>query len=155
VITPEVDTLRRRFELPGMRILQFAFGGAREDRFLPHHYDPHTVVYTGTHDNETTAGWYGNLSSAERAFFHQYAPLTDAEPHWRLIRLAWASVAQLAIAPLQDVLGLGNEARMNYPGRAEGNWRWRAPDDTADNGGWQRLTELTELYQRTSRPSAA
>ncbi len=158
VITPEVDALRHHFELPGMRILQFAFGGAREDRFLPHHYDARTVVYTGTHDNETTAGWYRNLALAERSFFDRYAPPSDTGtrftgPHWRLMRLAWASVADLAIAPLQDVLGLGNEARMNLPGRAEGNWRWRAAADLSGGPCWDQLAELTELYQRV--PGAA
>ena len=105
------------FDLPGMRILQFAFGGAQEDRFLPHHYEHHTVVYTGTHDNDTTVGWYENLTDERASAFRAaMRPARRRDPAWGLIRLAWASVADLAIAPLQDVLRLGNEARMNLPG---------------------------------------
>jgi len=148
VITPEVDALRHAFELPGMRILQFAFGGAQEDRFFPHRFDHHTVVYTGTHDNETTVGWFENLSAKERAFFDRYAPGASSDPGWALIRLAWASVADLAVAPLQDVLHLGNEARMNLPGAAEGNWRWRADPALLKNELFERLGELTTIYQR-------
>jgi 4-alpha-glucanotransferase len=154
VITPEVDSLRHRFELPGMQILQFAFGGAREDRFLPHRYPRSTVVYTGTHDNETTAGWYENLTDAEHAFFRRYAPPTKEPPNRQMIRLAWASVADLAIAPLQDILGLGNEARMNLPGRPSGNWGWRAAPGAVEAGPWDWLTEVTEVYQRAT-PRAA
>jgi 4-alpha-glucanotransferase len=148
VITPEVDALRRAFNLPGMRILQFAFGGAQEDRFFPHHYDHHTVVYTGTHDNETTVGWFHGLSQRERQFFQRYAPGASADPAWTLIRLAWASVADLAVAPLQDLLRLGNEARMNLPGKAEGNWRWRANPALITSPLVERLADLTDVYQR-------
>jgi len=148
VITPPVDALRRQFDLPGMRILQFAFGGAQEDRFLPHNYDQHTVVYTGTHDNETTAGWFAHLNPAERQFLSHYAPGAEADPAWGLIRLAWASAADLAIAPLQDVLRLGNEARMNLPGTAEGNWRWRVDPALITPEVIHRLADFTEIYQR-------
>jgi 4-alpha-glucanotransferase len=151
VITPEVDALRRAYDFPGMRILQFAFGGAQEDRFLPHRYDHHTVVYTGTHDNETTVGWFKNLNEREREFFSRYAPGATADPAWTMIRLAWASVADLAIAPLQDVLRLGNEARMNLPGTAEGNWRWRVDPAQIDDSALDQLAELTSVYQRQSR----
>jgi 4-alpha-glucanotransferase len=148
VITPPVDALRKRFELPGMRILQFAFGGAQEDRFLPHNFDQRTVVYTGTHDNETTAGWFKNLSQKERDFFERYAPDAAADPAWRMIRLAWASVAELAVAPLQDLLKLGNEARMNMPGTKQGNWRWRVDPALLTDDVFDRLADLTAIYQR-------
>jgi 4-alpha-glucanotransferase len=151
VITPPVDALRRSFDLPGMRILQFAFAGAQEDRFIPHHYDHHTVVYTGTHDNETTVGWFANLKPAEREFLDQYSPGAAVEPAWSLIRLAWASVADLAVAPLQDVLRLGNEARMNMPGTTEGNWRWRLDPSLLTDDLLDRLAEMTVVYQRNSR----
>jgi 4-alpha-glucanotransferase len=148
VITPEVDSLRREFGLPGMRILQFAFAGAQEERFIPHHYVPHTIVYTGTHDNETTVGWYGNLNSKEQRLLDAYAPGAGSDPAWGLIRLAWASVADLAIAPLQDVLRLGNEARMNLPGKTGGNWRWRLDPALLTDDLLDSLAELTEIYQR-------
>ena len=149
VITPEVDALRTGFDLPGMRILQFAFGGAQEDRFFPHHFDQRTVVYTGTHDNETTVGWYDNLSQREQEFLESYSPGAGKDPAWGLMRLAWASVADLAIAPLQDLLRLGNEARMNLPGTAEGNWRWRVDPRLLKAELFQRLGEMTTIYQRS------
>jgi 4-alpha-glucanotransferase len=155
VITPEVDALRTGFHLPGMRILQFAFGGAQEDRFFPHKYDRHTVVYTGTHDNETTVGWFQNLTRAERAFFESYQPGANADPAWALMRLAWASVADLAIAPLQDVLRLGNEARMNLPGKAEANWRWRCDPRLLKADLFEQLEVMTITYQRAERKSAS
>jgi 4-alpha-glucanotransferase len=149
VITPEVDALRTDFDLPGMRILQFAFGGAQEDRFFPHHYERQTVVYTGTHDNETTVGWYDNLSQREQDYLESYAPGAGNDPAWGLIRLAWASVAELAIAPLQDLLRLGNEARMNMPGTAEGNWRWRVDPRLFKDELFERMGEMTTIYQRS------
>lgn len=145
VITPEVDALRTQFQLPGMRILQFAFGGAREERFLPHRYERRTVVYTGTHDNDTAAGWVAKLTPAENAYFRRYVPGNDAP--WDLIRSAWASVADLAIAPLQDVLGLDNRARMNTPGVPSGNWRWRAAGEVP-RAAVEKLAELTKAYER-------
>lgn len=148
VITPEVDALRRAFGLPGMRILQFAFGGAREDRFIPHNYEHHTAVYTGTHDNETTLGWYQNLAPHERQFYLQYAPLAAHDPTGELIRLAWASVADLAVAPLQDLLKLGNTARMNHPGTTAGNWRWRVDGSLLTAGMFEKLAAMTTIYQR-------
>lgn len=147
-ITPEVDALREKFSLPGMRILQFAFGGAVEDRFLPHNLERNVVVYTGTHDNDTTLGWYASLTQQERTHFQQYLPGVDGDPAWSLIRLAWMSVADCAIAPLQDVLRLGHKARMNRPGTALGNWRWRATFEQLALDWPERLAELTEVYQR-------
>jgi 4-alpha-glucanotransferase len=148
VITSEVEALRDQFGLPGMRVLQFAFGGAVEERFLPHNYERNTVVYTGTHDNDTTRGWYASLKEEEAELLHRYAPETENDAAWGLIRLAWASVADHAVAPLQDVLGLGAEARMNFPGVAEGNWEWRFCARQLTDAVLDRLGSLTELYAR-------
>jgi len=149
VITPEVDKLRTTFELPGMRVLQFAFGGATEDRFLPHAYESrNTVVYTGTHDNDTTWGWYNSITEHERNFVRRYLARDGSDIAWDLIRLAWSSVADYAIAPLQDVLNLGREARMNTPGTAAGNWSWRLLENQLTRATLDRLGELTALYAR-------
>jgi 4-alpha-glucanotransferase len=153
LVTPEAEALRERFGLPGMRVLQFAFGGAVEDRFLPHVFDRNLVVYTGTHDNDTTRGWYENLTREERARYSQYTPEAKTDPVWALTRLAWASVADLAVVPLQDLLDLGSEARINTPGTMAGNWRWRARDrDVAAGTTWVgRLREFTTTYGRLTR----
>jgi 4-alpha-glucanotransferase len=148
LITPPVDALRRQFGLPGMRILQFGFGGATEARFLPHNFERQTVVYTGTHDNDCTRGWHASITDAERDFFHRYAASTGADPAWDLMRLAWSSVADLAIAPLQDVLDLGSEARMNYPGQPSGNWDWRFQAHILTDQRLDRLADWTEIYDR-------
>lgn len=148
VITPEVEALRVRFGLPGMRIVQFAFGGAAEERFLPHNYDRNTVVYTGTHDNDTTHGWYAALTYRELAFLERYYPGAGKDVAWSLIRLAWSSVADLAVAPLQDVLDLGTESRMNLPGTPSGNWGWRFSEDQLTPAVLERLGEVTETYAR-------
>jgi 4-alpha-glucanotransferase len=154
VITPEVEELRLRLGLPGMRILQFAFGGAREDRFLPHRHERNTVVYTGTHDNDTTRGWYESLTEAEVRYLRAYAPSSDGDAAWDLIRLAWASVADYALAPLQDVLSLGSAARMNFPGVPSGNWRWRFRADMLTETLLDRLAHFTDIYQRAPKTSA-
>jgi 4-alpha-glucanotransferase len=148
LITAEVEALRDRFALPGMRILQFAFGGAAEHRFLPHNYDRNTVVYTGTHDNDTTAGWLRALSDRERHYLRRYAPAAEQEEAWGLLRLAWASIADYALAPLQDVLNLGTEARMNLPGRPAGNWRWRFTQEMLRDDLLDRLADVTDVYWR-------
>jgi 4-alpha-glucanotransferase len=148
IITPGVDALRERFHLPGMRILQFAFGGATENRFLPHNYQQHTVVYTGTHDNDTTRGWYATIAEHERDHVRRYLARDGRDVAWDLIRLAWMSVADLAVTPLQDVLDLGTEARMNLPGRPAGNWGWRLQESQLNFGTLDRLAELTTLYGR-------
>jgi 4-alpha-glucanotransferase len=147
-ITPEVDALRERFGLPGMRILQFAFGGAVEARFLPHNLQRDVVVYTGTHDNDTTVGWYSGLTEAERTKFLRYAPAADRDPAWALIRIAWASVADCSVAPLQDLLRLDRSARMNRPGTTGGNWRWRFQEDQVTPDLLEQLAEMTETYDR-------
>ncbi len=153
LITPDVLALRDQFGLPGMRVLQFAFGGD-DSPDLPHNYIPNCVAYTGTHDNDTTAGWYASLDRRQRDRVRNYICGADQHPARALIRSAWASVANLAVAPLQDVMGLGGEARMNYPGTATGNWRWRLADDALKMHGlldW--LGEMTRTYRRfTAKP---
>ncbi len=148
VITPAVEALRDGFHLPGMKILQFAFGGATEDRFLPHTYEHNCVVYTGTHDNDTALGWYAAAVEAERDLFRRYVARDGSDVSWDFIRLAWSSVADLAMAPLQDVLSLGTEARMNLPGRPSGNWAWRFRAGAVTPALVARLADLTELYAR-------
>lgn len=148
VITPEVDALRHEFTLPGMRVLQFAFDGGADNRFLPHNYDANQIVYTGTHDNDTTWGWYRSAPEHERDHARRYMARDCSDVAWDLIRLAWASVAQFAIAPLQDLLNLETEARMNYPGRPENNWAWRFRADQVQPWTIDRLADLTELCGR-------
>ncbi|MCI0684492.1 MAG: 4-alpha-glucanotransferase [Gemmataceae bacterium] len=148
VITPEVLALRERFELPGMRVLQFAFGDKPTNAYLPHNYEANTVVYTGTHDNDTTRGWYETAGEQERDHVRRYLGRDAGDIAWDFIRTAWASVAEYALAPLQDVLNLGPEARMNTPGRPAGNWSWRYLPAQLHAGVLGRLAELTELYGR-------
>ncbi len=125
IITTEVDALRDRFGLPGMKVLQFAFNGDAENPYLPFQYQSNTVVYTGTHDNNTTLGWYRSLDDHTRQFVDEYLGHSQEPMPWSLIRTALASPARLAILPMQDILGLGGEHRMNLPGTTEGNWGWR------------------------------
>jgi 4-alpha-glucanotransferase len=150
IITPEVDALRLQFGFPGMKVLQFAFGADARNPYLPHNYtDPRCVVYTGTHDNDTLQGWFRTVSSQDRAAVLRYLGRTEAtEVHWDLIRLALNSIATFAIIPLQDILGLGSEARMNTPAQTQGNWCWRFLPEalTAEVGA--RLAEMTGLYGR-------
>ncbi len=158
VITPEVHALRDRFGFPGMRVLQFAFNGGPDNPHLPHNYPPNCVVYTGTHDNDTVVGWCQAAApdatlnkgewEKERQRALNYLGSTAKEVHWSFIRAALASAANTAIIPLQDVLGLGTEARMNRPGTTEGNWEWRFSFDMLTDDIKHRLRELTELYGR-------
>ena len=148
VITREVDDLRRQFNLPGMRVLHFAFGGGNDNNYLPHNYEPNTVVYGGTHDNDTSIGWWQQSSEAERAHVCDYLAIDGHEIHWDLIRAACASVADTAIHPLQDVLGLSGEHRMNLPGSAEGNWEWRFAWEQVTPEHAERLKHLSELFRR-------
>jgi 4-alpha-glucanotransferase len=151
IITPEVEALRDRFGLPGMRILQFAFGGDPTDRFLPHNYKTNTIVYTGTHDNDTTIGWFNTMPGHERGYLWRYNPHAERDIAWELLRMGWGSIADLAIAPLQDVLRLGTEARMNYPGRPAGNWTWRLAPHQLTRELIDQLGEMTEVYGRYQR----
>jgi 4-alpha-glucanotransferase len=150
-ITPGVIELRDRFGLPGMRILQFAFEGRPGHEFLPHNYPRHCVVYTGTHDNDTVLGWYRSADEPYRDFCRRYLASDGHDIAWDMIRAVWASVADAAVVPLQDVLGLGSEARMNYPSRTDGNWAWRFTEGQLTQELAARLRELTFLYGR--RPS--
>jgi 4-alpha-glucanotransferase len=156
LITPDVRALRDQFRLPGMRVLQFAFDGHADNPYLPHNFVHNTVAYTGTHDNATTRQWYEELPDYQRQNFWSYlkrAPGTSADAAPELMRLAWSSPAALAIAPLQDLLNLGGEARMNVPGRADGNWRWRVREDMLSSQAFQWLRDLTESSKRSASPA--
>lgn len=151
VITDDMLDLRDSFNLPGMKVLQFGFNGASPaDPFLPHHYPTNCVVYTGTHDNDTVRGWYTTASQPEREFCLKYLQAEERDVTWSMIRAAWASVADMSLAPLQDLLDLGTEARMNFPGRATGNWGWRMNDDALRFDLLNRLAELNEVYSRAN-----
>lgn len=148
-ITPDVYALRDALGLPGMKVLQFAFDKP-SNPFLPHNYAPNCVAYSGTHDNDTTRGWYASGPEHERELYRRYVSRDGSDVAWDLIRLAWSSVADLAIAPLQDVLDLGTEHRMNVPGTPGGNWRWRVPPGRPDGWALGRLVEMTEVYGRAA-----
>ena len=149
VITPDVDALRKKFAFPGMRILQFAFAGDASDRFLPHNHEPDTVVYTGTHDNDTVAGWWATATEHERHFARGYLATDGHDMPWTMIRAAMASVADTAVHPMQDVLALPTESRMNYPGQENGWWRWRFQWHQVQPWHGGRLLELGRLYGRS------
>jgi 4-alpha-glucanotransferase len=160
MITPEVEALREQFGFPGMAVLQFAFGGdPKTSSFLPHNYERNLVVYTGTHDNDTVVGWWtssgvsdstrtDDQTSREKEFAAKYLDLDNRPVHWAFIRAVLGSVADAAIIPLQDVFGLGSDARMNLPARAQGNWRWRFRAEMLTDEIRERLRELTWLYGR-------
>ncbi|MEH1897218.1 MAG: 4-alpha-glucanotransferase [Nostoc sp.] len=149
VITPEVEALRDKYEFPGMKVLQFAFGSDPENPFLPFNYPRNAVVYTGTHDNDTTVGWFNSANDNEKQNLWLYLGCISPEGvHWDLIRLALSSIANQAIIPLQDILGLGNEARMNFPSIAEGNWEWRYQSGALREELGDRLKVLTRLNGR-------
>lgn len=145
-----VDALQAKFGYPGMKVLQFAFGNDPTDPFLPHNFDRDCVVYTGTHDNDTTVGWYQVTSTeAERDYARRYLGRDGSDIAWDLIRLAWASVANTAMTTIQDLLSLGHERRMNTPGTVgQPNWCWRLLPDTLSNHIAARLRELTMIYRR-------
>lgn len=148
VITPEVTAIRDRFNFPGMKILQFAFGGEQNSAFLPHTFSHNCVVYPGTHDNETTVGWYQNASDAEQDHFRKYLGVDGQDVAWDMIRLSHMSVADMSIIPMQDLMALDNQARMNFPGRVGGYWRWRFEWEKVDPSIKFRLRALTALYGR-------
>jgi 4-alpha-glucanotransferase len=159
VITPDVVALRDGFGFPGMRILQFAFGGDPKNNDLPHNYERNVVAYTGTHDNDTTVGWFSSVAgegstrtaaqiNRERTFCLKYLHTSGKEIHWDFIRAVLASVANTAVVPLQDLLGLGTEARMNLPNSTQGNWSWRFRKGALTPDLAVRLRELTQLYGR-------
>jgi 4-alpha-glucanotransferase len=158
VITPEVHALRDRFSLAGMRVLQFAFVNEdADDAFKPHNYVPNAVAYTGTHDNDTTLGWFHGPAGvdanpeqarAERDRALRYLHSDGREIHWDFIRAVEASVARTAVILLQDVLGLGSEARFNRPASASGNWSWRLQEGQLTPAHAKRLREMADLYGR-------
>ncbi len=159
VITPDVEALRDEFGFPGMRILQFGFSSDPQNKDLPHNYVQNSVAYTGTHDNDTTVGWFNSQAGAgstrdasqierERAYCLSYLDTDGSEIHWDFIRALLASVSNTAIIPLQDVLGLGTEARMNLPNTTSGNWGWRYRREALTGELGQRLRRLTEVYGR-------
>jgi 4-alpha-glucanotransferase len=150
-ITPDVHALRDQFQVPGTRVLQFAFDGHSDNPYLPNNFVSNTVAYTGTHDNAPTREWYEQLPEYQRQNFWNYlkrtpGALDDAAPS--LVNLAWSSIAGLTVAPLQDLLNLGAESRMNIPGRASGNWGWRCPDGADLSAAFMWLRELTEMSKR-------
>lgn len=153
VITPDVVGLRQRFDFAGMKVLQFGFDEI-DSPHLPHRHNQHTVVYTGTHDNDTTRGWYGSLDSDARCHLHEYLSGDGADVAWDLIRLALQSVARTAVVPMQDILDLGSEARFNTPGVGEGNWAWRL-DRLPGTEVAERLHRMTELAGRLPATEAA
>ena len=166
VITPPVEALRDRFGYPGMRVLQFAFGeDPKAPDYRPHHFVPNCVVYTGTHDNDTTKGWFESQAgagttrtaaqiAAEREHTLRYVGTDGREIHWDMIRLAMASVANQAVFPMQDVLGLGREARMNMPSTLHGNWQWRMAAGRFHTEHQQRLRHLAETFDRGLHPAS-
>jgi 4-alpha-glucanotransferase len=147
VITAEVVALRAALGLPGMRVLQFGFD-AKDGEHAPHRLTRDVVVYTGTHDNDTTRGWFATLDPAIQARVLDYLGGTTDEVSWSMIRTAYTSVADLAVFPLQDLLDLGSEARMNTPGIAKGNWGWQAPSDAFSPERARRLRRLAEECER-------
>lgn len=148
VITPEVVALRERYNFPGMKILQFAFTDSYANSFLPHNYHPNCVTYTGTHDNDTTLGWYSQAPEIEKHRVREYTRSNGEEINWELIRLGLLSVADQAIVPLQDYMNLGSNHRMNLPGTAEGNWDWRYTPDMLENIDNKRIKELVKISNR-------
>jgi 4-alpha-glucanotransferase len=156
LITDEVRALRQRLELPGMRVMQFGFGNSGAHIYLPHQFEHNTVVYTGTHDNDTILGWWRSCATEqERCHASAYLGHDPEGMNWAFIRAATASIADLCVVPLQDVLGLGSEARMNVPSRADGNWTWRYEPGALTGELASRLATLAEVTDRDRHLSAA
>ena len=146
---PGIARLRTRFKLPGMKVTQFAFGSGPEHEFLPHNYEgPDWVAYTGTHDNDTVRAWFEGAADYERDYALRYTASTPEDIHWALLRLTWSSIARMAIAPLQDFLGLGAEGRMNVPSVLGGNWQWRYAEGAIDDDLAHTIRTLNETYAR-------
>ncbi len=148
VITPDVEQLREEFNMPGMKILQFAFDSGEDNDFIPHTYEKNSVVYTGTHDNNTTVGWFRHSPEKDKQLMREYFCLDEKDPAWSFIRLAWSTVSNIAVAPMQDILRLDEEARMNFPGKSPGYWKWRYSSKmlTADHAA--ELKKITRIYGR-------
>jgi 4-alpha-glucanotransferase len=150
VVTPDVVALLEQFNFPGMRILQFAFGGGSDNPYLPHNFKNNSVVYGGTHDNDTAIGWFNTASEHERTFACKYLSTDGTEIHWDLIHAASQSIADIAIHPFQDVLGLNADHRMNLPGKAEGYWEWRFVWEQVTPMHSERLYEMSAVHGRCS-----
>jgi 4-alpha-glucanotransferase len=148
IITPEVTALREKYAMPGMKILQFAFGGDATNPYLPHQQYQKSVTYTGTHDNDTTLGWYEALDEHVKAHVHAYLGESTEPMPWLLIRTALSSVSELAVVPFQDLLSLDGKHRMNVPGTTEGNWRWQFSWDMVEDDVAVKLKTMNELYGR-------
>ncbi len=155
VITDAVTKMRTDFNLPGMKILQFAFATDPDDDFLPHNYPVQCVAYTGTHDNNTTRGWYDAAPAREQDFCRRYLARSGQDIAWSMIRVLWRSTAAWVLAPMQDFLSLGEWARMNYPGNPSGNWVWRMHPNAINEGLIQRLHETNYLYGRLPKEEKA
>jgi 4-alpha-glucanotransferase len=156
MITAEVHALRRRIGIPGMKVLQFGFSDPGAHIYLPHNFEPNCVVYTGTHDNDTTLGWWNSSATPdEKRRVRAYAGDGGDGIHWTLVRMAYASVARLAVAPMQDVLGLGSESRMNIPSRESGNWSWRMSPGSLTSALAEKLAALVEICDRMPGSAAA
>ncbi len=151
-ITPSVVRLVKKTGYPGMKVLQFAFDSREESDYLPHNYLPNSVVYTGTHDNNTTLAWYRELVKRDKKYAAEYLNISEETPKkeipWLFIRAAYASVSSLAVIPMQDILSLDGEARMNYPSTLGGNWEWRMKKGAFSQARQKKLRKLTEIYRR-------
>jgi 4-alpha-glucanotransferase len=147
LVTPDVIELLEAFNLPGMKVMQFAFSGP-DNPFLPHNYVSNCAAYTGTHDNDTALGWFENAAPHEREFAQRYLRVDGSDFAWDLIRTVWGSVADIAITPMQDVLSLGSEARMNFPSKLGDNWEWRMREEDMSEDLSVRLRELNWMYFR-------
>jgi 4-alpha-glucanotransferase len=152
LISEDVVELRDHFKLPGMKILQFAFNKDSLNQYLPHNFPVDCVVFTGTHDNETIKGWFIALPKKEREFCLQYLNSNGEHIAWDMIRVAWSSVAVFALAPMQDFLELGSEARMNYPGHVGGNWTWRISKKSLKSALIKKIKKINQLYDRNNVP---
>jgi 4-alpha-glucanotransferase len=148
VITPDVEALRRDFGLAGMRVMQFGFDGTGDNLHLPHMYEQASVVYTGTHDNDTTVGWYTSLDAETQRRVDYFLRTAPGQMPDAMIHALMASVAQLAVVPMQDLLRLGSEARLNTPGTAIGNWSWRLPEHALTGELAQRFALLNRVFGR-------
>jgi 4-alpha-glucanotransferase len=152
-ITPDVVELRDFFGLPGMKVLQFGFASTPDDPFLPHNYPQNCIAYTGTHDNDTARGWYEAATEKEKDLCRRYLARSGGDISWDMIRAVWSSTAAFALAPLQDFLGLGGFARMNFPGKLGGNWSWRYTSEQLSDEMLSRISEMNFLYSRSEKTS--
>ena len=151
-LTPSVLELVKESGFPGMKVIQFAFDSREGSDYLPHNYQKNCVVYTGTHDNDTILGWIKTAPKASVKFAKEYLNLTKEEGYnWGMMRGAWASVGDLSIVPMQDIIGIGSEGRMNTPSTLGGNWEWRATSDQIDTKLAKRLYKYMEMYGRLNK----